>query len=98
MGTVAGNAAESVTAPHGAARGEVPNTCGKCSRSAASAGPGCCLRVGAAVAEEGWTVIATYDGTDYLVLCQQVTYYGPPKSGMFWEPVAIANLPVADLP
>ena len=52
----------------------------------------------AAGTKQGWTVIATYDGTDYLVLCQQVTYYGPPKSGMFWEPVAITDLPTADLP
>jgi len=33
-----------------------------------------------------------------LVLCQQITYYGGPKAGMFWEPVQLRDLPAADMP
>ena len=62
MGTVAGNAAESATAPRGAARGEVPDTCGRCARPAAGAGSRCRLGLGAAVAEEdcGMTTLCSW--------------------------------------
>ena len=50
--------------------------------------------------ERGWIVTpaASFNGSGYLVLCQQVTYYGGPKTGIYWEPVQLIDLPDADLP
>jgi hypothetical protein len=50
--------------------------------------------------ERGWAVTEVADPLHLtrLVLCQQITCYGGPKAGMFWEPVRLRDLPVADMP
>ena len=48
--------------------------------------------------KRGWFVTICAFSMEPLVLCQQVTCYGGPKAGIFWEPVQLSSLPMADLP
>lgn len=53
-----------------------------------------------AAVERGWIVSAAapHHATAQLILCQRVTYCGGPKAGIYWEPVQLSSLPMADLP
>lgn len=48
----------------------------------------------------GWILVEAVGVSNprALILCQQVTYYGDTKAGIFWEPVEFRNLSKADLP
>jgi hypothetical protein len=48
--------------------------------------------------KRGWFVVICAFSMEPLVLCQQLTYCGGPKSGIYWEPVQLSSLPEADLP
>ena len=56
---------------------------------------------------DGYALIRISGTWTWLILCQRVEYHGQPldrfpdvpvKCGIFWEPVKVADLSVADLP